>query len=61
VFRRIVDHRSVEQESVSRLRNDDSWISSDHLWERFKRFGDLADLEQTITVLEELLRFRQPT
>ena len=47
---------SVEQDSASRSTNEDSWISSLQWVHRFQQFGDLADLQQAITTLEELVR-----
>ena len=47
---------SVEQESASRLINKDPCIFSVQLVDRFERLGDVADLQQAIRVLEELVR-----
>jgi hypothetical protein len=37
---------SVEQDSTSRLTDEDPWIFSVQLLDRFERFGDLAELQQ---------------
>jgi len=51
------DGRSlVEQDSPLRSTDDDPWILSDQLLERFERFGDLTDLQMAIKALEELVR-----
>ncbi|KAI9573138.1 CHAT domain-containing protein [Boletus coccyginus] len=47
---------SVEQHSALRSLDEDPCISSVQLLHRFERFGDLANLQQAITILEELLR-----
>ncbi|KAI9569441.1 CHAT domain-containing protein [Boletus coccyginus] len=45
-----------EQESTLGLTDEDPWISSAQLMHRFEEFGDFANLQQAITVLEELVR-----
>ena len=47
---------SVEQDSTARLTDEGPWILSVQLLHRFERFGDMADLQQAITLLEELVR-----
>ena len=47
---------SVEQDSTSRITDDDPWTFSVQLLERFQRFGDIADLQQGIAILEKLVR-----
>ncbi|KAG6376816.1 hypothetical protein JVT61DRAFT_1842 [Boletus reticuloceps] len=54
------DHASsqslVDLHSSSRLTDEDPWSSSVQLLERFKRHGDLADLQRAITLLQTLVR-----
>jgi tetratricopeptide (TPR) repeat protein len=47
---------SVEQDSASRLTDEDLWIFSVQLMNHFERFGDVTELQQAITLLEELVR-----
>ncbi|KAF8444059.1 TPR-like protein [Boletus edulis BED1] len=47
---------SVDSDSSSRLTVEDPWISSVPLLERFERYGDLADLQRAITLLQKLVR-----
>ncbi|KAF8436624.1 CHAT domain-containing protein [Boletus edulis BED1] len=47
---------SVDSHSSSRLADEDPWSSSVPLLERFKRYGDLADLERAIGLLQKLVR-----
>ena len=47
---------SVEQEAASRPMDQDPWILGVRLLDRFKQFGDLAELQQAITSLEEFVR-----
>ncbi|KAG6373736.1 hypothetical protein JVT61DRAFT_5876 [Boletus reticuloceps] len=47
---------SVEQDSTSRLTDEDLRILSSQLLGRFGRSGDLADLQQAIAVEEKLVR-----
>ena len=47
---------SVEQDSVSRLTDEDPGIFSVQLLDRFERFGDVADLQHAITLLEGIVR-----
>ena len=46
----------VKQGSISGSTDEDLWIFSAQLLHRFERFGDLADVEQAITLLEEIVR-----
>ncbi|KAI9455287.1 TPR-like protein [Boletus coccyginus] len=48
----VVSQSSIEQESTSGLTDEDPWTFGAHLLRRFERFGDLADLQQAISVLE---------
>ncbi|KAG6371215.1 TPR-like protein [Boletus reticuloceps] len=50
------DQSSVHSHSGSRLTDEDPWILRGQLFERFKRYGDLADLQQAITLLQQLVR-----
>jgi tetratricopeptide (TPR) repeat protein len=50
------DKSSMEQDSTSRLTDEDLWIFSGQLLHRFKRFGDIADLQQAITLMEEIIK-----
>jgi hypothetical protein len=50
------DKSSMEQDSTSRLTDEDPWIFSVQLLHRFKRFGDIADLQQAITLMEEIIK-----
>ena len=50
------DEPSVEQDSTSRSTDEDPWILSVQLLQRVQRFGDVANLQQVITLLEELVR-----
>ena len=50
------DRRLSVEDSDSRSVNEDPWIFSVQLLGRFKRFGDIAVLQQAITLLEELVR-----
>jgi tetratricopeptide (TPR) repeat protein len=50
------DKSSMEQDSTSRLTDDVLWIFSVQLLHRFERFGDVADLQQAITLLEEIVK-----
>jgi tetratricopeptide (TPR) repeat protein len=50
------DKSAMTQDSTSRLTDEDPWFLSVQLLERFERFGDVADLQQAITLLEELVR-----
>jgi hypothetical protein len=47
----------VEQGSTSHLTDKDLWIFSAHwqLLHRFEQFGNVADLQQAITLLEEII------
>ena len=60
--RRTVDHVQadneppVEQDSTSRLTDEDPGVLSVQLLHRFERFGDVGDLQQAITLLEEIIR-----
>ncbi|KAF8431281.1 CHAT domain-containing protein [Boletus edulis BED1] len=47
---------SVDSHSSSRVTDEDPQISSVQLLERFERYGDLADLQRAITLLQELVR-----
>jgi len=47
---------SAEQDSAVPSTGGDPWILSVQFLERFERLGDLTDLQQAITILEELLR-----
>ncbi|KAF8132583.1 CHAT domain-containing protein [Boletus edulis] len=47
---------SVDSDSSSRLTDEDPWISSVALLKRFERYGDLADLQRAITLLQRLVR-----
>jgi hypothetical protein len=49
-----------ESSSTSRLTDEDLCIFSLQLLRRFEWFGDLADLQQAITLLEELVRSTLP-
>ncbi|KAG6370013.1 hypothetical protein JVT61DRAFT_12531 [Boletus reticuloceps] len=46
---------SVDSRSGSRLTDEDPRISSVQLLKRFKRYGDLADLQRAITLLQQLV------
>ncbi|KAI9573088.1 CHAT domain-containing protein [Boletus coccyginus] len=46
----------VGQDSASCLTDEDPWISSIQLVHRFRRFGNVADLQQAIMVMEDLAR-----
>ena len=50
----------VEQGSASRLTDEDLHDLSVSLLRRFKRFGDLADLQQAVGILRELVRSTSP-
>ena len=50
----------VEQGSASRLMDEDLDSLSIDLLLRFERFGDLADLQQAVSVLRELVRSTSP-
>ncbi|KAF8132474.1 CHAT domain-containing protein [Boletus edulis] len=50
------DQSSVDSHSSSRLTAEDPWFSSIQLLNRFKRHGDIADLEGAITLLQKLVR-----
>ncbi|KAG6371208.1 hypothetical protein JVT61DRAFT_9832 [Boletus reticuloceps] len=47
---------SVDSDSSSRLTDEDPWSSSVQLLECFERYGDLANLERAIGVLQKLIR-----
>ncbi|KAF8129538.1 CHAT domain-containing protein, partial [Boletus edulis] len=47
---------SVDSHSSSRLTDEDPWSSSVALLKRFERYGDLADLQQAIGLLQKLVR-----
>ncbi|KAF8443803.1 CHAT domain-containing protein [Boletus edulis BED1] len=47
---------SVDLHSSSHLIDEDPWILSAQLLKRFKRHGDLADLQRAITLLQQLIR-----
>ncbi|KAG6374721.1 hypothetical protein JVT61DRAFT_4091 [Boletus reticuloceps] len=47
---------TLQSNSTSRLTEEDPLISSAHMLDRFHRFGDLAALQQAITLLEELVK-----
>ncbi|KAF8132284.1 CHAT domain-containing protein [Boletus edulis] len=47
---------SVDPDSSSRLIDEDPWMLSVQLLKRFKRHGDRADLQQAITLLQQLVR-----
>ncbi|KAF8436633.1 CHAT domain-containing protein [Boletus edulis BED1] len=47
---------SVDSHSSSHLADKDPWSSSVALLKRFKRYGDLADLERAIGLLQKLVR-----
>ncbi|KAF8431187.1 hypothetical protein L210DRAFT_3651244 [Boletus edulis BED1] len=46
----------VDSDSSSRLTDEDPWNSSVPLLKRFERYGDLADLERAIGLLQKLVR-----
>ncbi|KAF8132578.1 TPR-like protein [Boletus edulis] len=46
---------SVDSDSSSRLIDEDPWSSSIPLLKRFERYGDLADLQRAITLLQKLV------
>ncbi|KAF8436565.1 TPR-like protein [Boletus edulis BED1] len=46
---------SVDSRSGSRLTDEDPWSSSVQLLECFERYGDLADLQGAITLLQKLV------
>ncbi|KAI9573121.1 TPR-like protein [Boletus coccyginus] len=50
------DRSSVEQDSAIRSPDEERWSLSAQLVHRFQQFGHLADLQQAITLLEELVR-----
>ena len=50
------DESLVEQDTTSGLTDEDAGILSVQLLHRFERFGDVADLQQAITLLEEIIR-----
>ncbi|KAF8129600.1 TPR-like protein [Boletus edulis] len=47
---------SVDSHSSSHLADEDPWSSSVALLKRFERYGDLADLQRAITLLQKLVR-----
>ncbi|KAF8132587.1 CHAT domain-containing protein [Boletus edulis] len=47
---------SVDSHSSSHLADEDPWSSSVPLLKRFERYGDLADLQRAITLLQKLVR-----
>ena len=47
---------SMEEDATSRLPDEDPWTLSFKLLDRFEQFGDLAGLQQAITVFEDLVR-----
>ena len=47
---------SVEQDSTSRLTDEDLWIFSAQLLHHFERLGDVANLQRAITLFGELVR-----
>ncbi|KAF8436628.1 CHAT domain-containing protein [Boletus edulis BED1] len=47
---------SVDSHSSSRLADEDPWSSSVALLKQFERYGDLADLQRAITLLQKLVR-----
>ncbi|KAF8436596.1 CHAT domain-containing protein [Boletus edulis BED1] len=47
---------SVDSHSSSRFTDEDPWSSSVALLKRFERYGDLADLQQAIGLLQKLVR-----
>ncbi|KAF8553218.1 hypothetical protein OG21DRAFT_1274070 [Imleria badia] len=47
---------SAENNPAAQFQDEDPWNLSDWLLYRFQRFGDLADLQGAITLLEELVR-----
>ena len=50
----------AEQDSASRLMDEDPHYLSVGLLRRFERFGDLADLQQAVSVLRKLVRSTSP-
>jgi tetratricopeptide (TPR) repeat protein len=46
---------SVERDSTSHSTNVNPWIFSDQLLDHFERFGDVANLQQAITLLQEII------
>ena len=53
---RVGGQSSMEQDSASGLTDVDPWNSSLQLLRHFQRFGDLADLQQAILILEASIR-----
>ncbi|KAG6371295.1 TPR-like protein [Boletus reticuloceps] len=47
---------SVDSHSSSHLTDEDPWILSVQLLKRFEQYGDLADLQRAITLLQKLVR-----
>ncbi|KAF8436546.1 CHAT domain-containing protein [Boletus edulis BED1] len=47
---------SVDSRSGSRFTDEDPWSSSVQLLKCFERYGDLADLQEAITLLQKLVR-----
>ncbi|KAF8121610.1 TPR-like protein [Boletus edulis] len=47
---------SVDSHSSSHLADEDPWSSSVPLLKRFERYGDLADLQRAMTLLQKLVR-----
>ena len=50
----------AEEGSVSRLMDEDPHDLSVYLLRRFERFGDLADLQQAVSILRKLVRSTSP-
>ncbi|KAF8431415.1 CHAT domain-containing protein [Boletus edulis BED1] len=52
------DHASGQSDShpSSRLTDEDAWVTSVQLLKRFKRYGDLTDIERAIRLLQRLVK-----